>query len=364
MSKINIFLSWSGKRSQALAEYLSRWLQQVIQLSNPWMSSNDIEKGKRWSSEIGESLQKHDIGIICVTPENYKASWLLFEAGALSKALGSSKVCPVLLGMYPSEVSGPLTQFQSTVLEKEDVLKLLQALNVELGEIAIPKEILHDAFEKNWPALEAKVQEISSIEIPGTRSKVASVIKAFAAYGLPNPVMGSQAYFKSGFESHGLYTTLTDIASERLFIFGRKNRKLFDKEHWEFFKEMKKKKECGFDFRVLFLSPDSPDWVIDCAHQDNDLREQIGECLSKAKRVLKGAGLDPSEHIRLYNIQRTVTCMIADDAVIYSPVTLDHNGRAKKLTKAPFSVLNSNADFGRELVDSFESHWTSATPLI
>jgi len=361
---VNIFLSWSGERSKAMAEFLSSWLRKVIQLAKPWMSDKDIGKGQRWSLEIGKNLRNHNIGLICVTPENYKASWLLFEAGALSKTIGDSKVCPLLLGMSPSELDGPLSQFQATVLKKDDVYKLLKVLNAELGDLMIEEKYLTDAFEKNWPEFEEKISEIAKIEIPGSSAKVSMVIKSFARYGLPEPVMGSQAFFSSGFESHSLYTVLTDIAKERLLIFGRKNRKLFDKEHRDFFETLKIRIDKGFDFRVLFLNPNAPSHVIKTAHQDDDLKNQIEDCIGRAQNVLKKAGLSPENHLRMYDIQRTVASLIADDAVVYSPVTLDGNGRAKKLTKAPFSVLNSNTEFGKELTVSFESVWKNAKPIV
>ena len=361
---VNIFLSWSGERSRAMAEFLSTWLRKVIQLSRPWMSDKDIGKGQRWSLEIGKNLKNHNVGLICVTPENYKASWLLFEAGALSKTIGDSKVCPLLLGMSPSELDGPLGQFQATVLTKDDVFKLLTVLNAELGDLKIEEKYLADAFDKNWPEFEENISKIAKIEIPGSSTKVSRVLKSFARYGLTEAVMGNQAYFSSGFESHTLYTVLTDISKKRLFIFGRKNRKLFDKEHQNFFETLRTRIDKGFDFRVLFLNPNAPSHIIKTAHQDDDLKDQIENCIDRAQKVIERAGISSENHLRTYNIQRTVTSLVADDAVVYSPVALDGKGRAKRLTKAPFSVLNSSTEFGNELVSSFELVWENAKPIV
>ncbi len=360
---LNIFISWSGERSRAIAEFLSQWLRKVIQISKPWMSDFDIEKGKRWSQEIGKKLLSHKIGIICVTPENYKASWLLFEAGALSKSLGDAKVCPLLLGMSPSELSGPLTQFQATIFDKKDFFKLIKALNSEIKDLKIEEKILKDAFEMNWPELEEKISEITKIEIPGSRAKVSRVIRAFARYGLPEPIMGSQAFFSSGFESHGLYSTLTEVAKDRLYIFGRKNRKFFDKEHIEFFNGLKKRVEEGFDFKLLCLDPNAPEHVLRTAHQDDDLKTQLEGCIKSAMDVLNMTNITVENHFRMYDVSRTMVCMIVDDAVLYSPVSMDESGRAKKLTKAPFSVINANSEFGKELIDMFKSHWNCSNPI-
>jgi hypothetical protein len=91
---MKVFISWSGERSRAVAEALWEWLPNVIQTVNPWVSLADIEKGARWSTEIASQLETCCVGLICLTPENLSAPWLLFEAGAISKTLDKAFVCP------------------------------------------------------------------------------------------------------------------------------------------------------------------------------------------------------------------------------------------------------------------------------
>ena len=114
---MKVFISWSGERSRALAEVLRRWLPAVIQVVKPYYSPDDTVKGARWSTEIAKELESSRVGLICVTPENLDAPWLLFEAGALSK-LGKSRVCPILFGVDPIDIKGPLVQFQAAKFEK------------------------------------------------------------------------------------------------------------------------------------------------------------------------------------------------------------------------------------------------------
>ena len=63
--------------------------------------------GSRWSLEIASSLHTPNAGIICLTRENIQAPWILFEAGALSKALKNSLVCTYLLGINARDVTDP-----------------------------------------------------------------------------------------------------------------------------------------------------------------------------------------------------------------------------------------------------------------
>src|SRR5438105_9228565 len=107
---MRVFISWSGEAAHAVAELLDRWLPNVIQSVEPWLSSEDIDKGSIWSSDINEALST-SIGVLCVTKENKDAPWLLFEAGGLSKGLTKARVCPLLIDLASKELQPPLSQF-------------------------------------------------------------------------------------------------------------------------------------------------------------------------------------------------------------------------------------------------------------
>jgi len=139
------------------------WIPNVIQLVKPWMSKPDIEKGARWALDLAEELEKTSVGIICLTPENLTAPWILFEAGALSKAIKESRACTYLFDLNYTDVEGPLAQFNHTKAEKEDTKKLLHTINVALGTPEGPMikdNQLETSFEKFWPDLEEALKKI------------------------------------------------------------------------------------------------------------------------------------------------------------------------------------------------------------
>jgi hypothetical protein len=153
---MDLFLSWSGKRSKAVAEALKLWLRQVIQAVEPWISS-DIDKGARWSDEVATRLERSKVGIICLTQDNLASPWILFEAGALSKTK-DAYVCTFLLDLSPDDVAQPLSQFQLTTADKEDCRKLLGIINEAVrkaGERHLSDQVLDGVFDTNWPKLEA-----------------------------------------------------------------------------------------------------------------------------------------------------------------------------------------------------------------
>lgn len=160
---MEIFISWSGVRSKEIAIALRDWLPKVIQSLEPWLSASDIDKGARWLNEISEKLEKTNFGIICLTPENKDEPWVLFEAGALSKALGVSFVCPLLFELEPSSLKEPLSQFQATKLNEEDVLQLLYSINKRLGDKMLTEQQLNETFELWWPKLDTVLKSIEPV---------------------------------------------------------------------------------------------------------------------------------------------------------------------------------------------------------
>lgn len=101
---------------------------------------------------------------MCVTADNTESPWLNFEAGALSKAIDKAKVSAFIVGLKRSEVkAGPILQFQSTIPEKNDVLKLLQSIN-SAGKLPLDSVRLDTIFEVWWPQLEQSLAELEATE--------------------------------------------------------------------------------------------------------------------------------------------------------------------------------------------------------
>lgn len=156
---MKVFISWSGKISHKVAIALRDWLPSVIQAVEPFVSSEDIERGARWFTDIGSELENVNFGILCITPQNMNAPWVLFEAGALSKSMDQSRVTPLLVGVKNSDIEGPLSQFNTTSLSKDEIFKLIKTINKQLKESSLPDQAVERAFEKWWPELDALLTE-------------------------------------------------------------------------------------------------------------------------------------------------------------------------------------------------------------
>lgn len=157
---MKVFISWSGKYSKECAEILRDWIKCALQASEPWISSKDIDKGSLWFNEISDQLKDTKVGIVCLTKDNKEKPWILFESGALAKGLSSNRVCTLLINLKPSDLDGPLSQFNHTVPEKDSMKALLITINKELGERRLEEKTIDQIFDIYWPSFQMKFNEI------------------------------------------------------------------------------------------------------------------------------------------------------------------------------------------------------------
>jgi hypothetical protein len=155
----NIFISWSGERSKWVAEAMRDWLPLVIQTAKPWMSATNIEKGSRGLNEVSDKLQGVKIGIVCLTPENLEAPWILYEAGALSRTINDKpRLCTYLLGgLKFQDVKPPLGMFQATNPDKKDTRELMRTINGAVSKEPVLEATLDRLIDKWWSEFEQKL---------------------------------------------------------------------------------------------------------------------------------------------------------------------------------------------------------------
>lgn len=159
---MDLFISWSGERSELVANALAQWLPKVIQAVRPWLSSESIDPGIRWGPEVANALERSTCGVLCLTPENLSSPWMLFEAGALSRSVSTTRVIPYLLGFQPQHVQGPLSQFQSVPADYEGTLRLVRSINAAAEAQMLVPERLDEAFQVWWPSLREEIAQIEA----------------------------------------------------------------------------------------------------------------------------------------------------------------------------------------------------------
>lgn len=157
---MKVFISWSGNLSKLLGKSLNGWIPSVIQSIETYFSPESIDKGARWFPEISDELEKTDYGILCVTKENLNSPWMIFEAGALSKQVKKSRVCPILFDVATSDLPPVLAQFQAiTKFEEGQVKDLMKKLN-DLTEKPLQTDSFNRTFKTFWPQLRTEIEQI------------------------------------------------------------------------------------------------------------------------------------------------------------------------------------------------------------
>jgi hypothetical protein len=116
----------------------------------------------RWQAEVAEQLGETDFGIVCVTGTNQAAPWLNFEAGALAKAVSSSRVIPLAIDLKPTDIGLPLGQFQGQEANEAGLRDVVTSLNTS-SESPLKDELLDRNFKLWWPDLEEKLKKVGEI---------------------------------------------------------------------------------------------------------------------------------------------------------------------------------------------------------
>lgn len=298
---MKIFISWSGERSKRLAEILRNWLPLVIQRIQPYYSDSDIEKGARWGTKIASELEASEYGLICLTPENREAPWIMFEAGALSKNIGISRVCPILFGLSPLDIQGPLVQFQAARYTKPDVKALLRSLNSCMSESALPSAVLDVAFEKWWPDLESQIASVlaeTNTDAEGSKrtekdliEEVLTITRELAKRNLrtdtyiDHPITVSlisrytylvKEIDKLGFRD-SLFGALRFMLEPIEFLVYRIPQPLFSKLNPAIGELIRAKEALGESREPVYIPPDQKEWIDQMSKDEREKLAQSGE---------------------------------------------------------------------------------------
>lgn len=158
---MDVFISWSGEKSGMVAKVIEKYLPALINDAAPWLSSKDISVGARWSKEIASKLESAQIGITCLTSENQHEPWILFEAGAVAKLTDVGRAMVLRIDLSTTEVTGPLSQFQSVGLDEEGIFRLVLSINA-VGSKPVAEETLKLTFQALWPTMKEQFSKLPS----------------------------------------------------------------------------------------------------------------------------------------------------------------------------------------------------------
>lgn len=127
---MDVFISWSGDESKQIALALKSAIEEFFSDNNigVFVSENDIEAGKKWFQVIGNELRECKLGILCLTPFNYEAPWLCFEAGALAMSTDGKSTIPLMLLQAKITERSPFSSLNQVQWSHDGFCKILKAI--------------------------------------------------------------------------------------------------------------------------------------------------------------------------------------------------------------------------------------------
>lgn len=346
--------------------------------------SPDMYKGTSVDNEIHANLLKSEKCIVCITSENFKNPWLMYEAGVVYGAHYATAeggiVIPILFEHIPewsSWVDKPLNRYVPLRLSngikaaREEFKRLLQELASESNA-----EIKN--FSKYWNIYIKEVQQILQREqmIPDTcRDLVEQIMKDNNGnFTIISPeITKEHVLFHKGFSTNVLTRILLrniiDYQGKRLWFFGRRNKKLMTSENDDFFRYLASEGlENGVDFRCLFPYPGSPA-MNKAVSKDKERRflADLQTCMEAAVRLQNRFHLPVSKMFKLYKCPRKELMIVSDNAVLHSSIICDSEGYPLPITNSSFEILgmsdNDPHNRGKHFFDYFADTWENAVPL-
>ena len=129
--KLTIFVSWAESLAGRFAEEYKLSIGKLVDKCDVKLVdkynveiffSRDIERGTGWFTSISRKLRESQIGIIFLTPDSLKSSWVQYESGAMftTQHLGQANVFPLLIGVDRAEQDFQKSPFYNIHCESFD----------------------------------------------------------------------------------------------------------------------------------------------------------------------------------------------------------------------------------------------------
>jgi len=367
---MKIFISWSKEKSLELAKVLKSWLESLFNDKiEVWVSFDDIKKGTIAMEEIENALLSSDHGLICLTKNNLREPWIMFEAGAIFKRseVGQKRpiICSILFEGEPESLKDtPLKHFQATKFTKEDMYNLAKSIHDTMVEPVYSTDRLKEYFDLHWENLSCGIKKaLEDSTIGGDSMNKDAIIQVLSENNFPSPHLGDVTFYDNGFEDHPLYEILLKYAKNRLWIFGRKNKKLFDQRNARFWDGLPKKIKSGFNFKCLFLNPDAPEEIVNAAQNKRDFSKILKLSIIDAYNILNERRVTVGDLCRGYSSVRHDEVIVIDDAVLFSNIGFNNDNLPQHLTNTSFNLVGIDNEIGIYHKTKFEETWKDAMPI-
>jgi len=382
---MKIFLSWSKNKSKLLAEATKRFIEKLLGNSIEFFFSPEMYKGTRVDNEIHENLLLCKKCLVCITSDNFKNPWLLYEAGVVFGANHTNSqngiVIPILFEYIPewsSWIDKPLNQYVpiQVKISNGEFISGKQDFKQFIIELAQETNTTIKNFNKYWNVYENEVNSILKKEqlIPDTCKDLLNRImeKDDGSFSVISPeITNERILFHKGFATTKLtrilLESIVEYQGKRLWFLGRRNKRLLTSENNDFFKYLAEEGLAnGVDFRCLFPYPNSEATKKATSREkERSFYTDLQTCMEKVLILKNKYNLPIEKLFRVYRVRRTESIIISDNAVIHRHIICDGEGYPLAYTNTDFEILGilDDASRGRTLLENYQNIWNEAIPL-
>ena len=362
---MKIFISWSKQISMEFAIKIKQLLESIDPNIIAFVSEMDIVGGEDVQSKIVENIDQCDKLVICFTKETKRSPWLLFEAGYARGC--QKKVIPFLFDIdlnWHSWIDNPMNITREIQFYGPNfVSEFMKSFDVQ--DIPQNRQKITQFHQEIL-----KIKEKNRVVDVECEDLIERLLND-GSFSMKNPYFRERsAFFLTGFESFELYKIIIDsflYTGKYLWIYGRKNMKLFSGNYNNFFRYLDEKAfesklgMDGIDFRCLFLDPTSGE--VKRAHKQQEIfLSELKSSIFRAKSVV-GKNTELKKCFRSYSHRREEIIIRLDNCILYSRPVFDSNGVPQLLTNTGFEIFSIKTDKGKECINKFEDIWNKAKEM-
>ena len=358
-----IFISWSKEKSGEFAKITKHTIEDLVPDADVFMSEEDIHAGEHVQEKIINNIEQCDMLILCFTAENKKSPWLLYEAGYASGL--HKKVIPFLFdkdSMWHSWIDNPMNIAREIDFNKGELTKdFCETFSLVLTDNI--KDII-DNYKKQINTCRENFR-IIDIQCEDLVEKLISIDK----FTITSPIYRDKtAYFLSGFETFELWKVIIQsflYTGKYLWIYGRKNMKLFGGNFKELFEYLDQKSVLpdmdGINFKILFLNPKSEEVLY--AHKVQDIfKSELESTILRAKKTI-GSNKVLQKCCRMYSNKRDEIIIRIDNCIVYCKPHFDVNGNPNIMTNSNFELFSVFSENGKRCIQKYMEVWNNAIDL-
>ena len=360
-----VFFSWSKEESKQYAILTKKFLEDVFERRDfVWFSPESMESGKGMFEFITHGIDQCDSVILFLTRENLYNPWLQFELGSFYSLRNDRKIWPMFFGRGKNNNSTPLEHLQLCSPEKNVFLEIVKSLyDKNCGDGEVPSfETLIERFSDLWDGYLRKIAKVREASIQS--DDIYSYVLRLNEECNMSATEGNVFRVASGFETSSLYDFILRNTSNRLWVLGRKNKKLFDRTNIERFRSFSKRDPSNFSFKCLFLDPSSKNTNLTNAQKKSHFKDSLKVCINDAVDVLNEVGMTPSQHLRFYRVIRNDAIIISDNTVFFENVKYDADMKPMHLTGTGFFITSTDTCIGRHFLEVFTVLWDNKSYLL